>query len=537
MTKKPTTFHLDIQTHRKNPYGLLRTSYREDGKVKKETIGRFSGLSLEQLRVIQAAIQAGIQGKAFPQEDFKIISSREYGASFVCVELLKRLGLDQAIYSRSSEDWVRSSLAMIAGRLVYSGSKLSLSHSSSYSALWNICGIDDVDVNIHCYDAMDQLLHRQDAIQKILAKKHLHDGILILYDITSSYMEGEYDDSDLVCFGYNRDQKRGHEQIVISLLCSKDGCPIAVEVLKGNTKDETTVLNKINEINTKYGLKTIIFVGDRGMVTQANYDEINHDTVKVISALRHSAIKSLCDKGTIQLSMFDEKNIVEVIDGKLRYCLCKNPDMARKEAITRQALLQRTKEKLDAIASSTRKSKNSKEVRAGKVINKFKVGKFFAIEGIGDNLSYTLNNEKIAQEAALDGCYIIYSDVAPKNMTALSIVENYKNLMRVEQAFRSMKTVHLEIRPVFHKKDERIQCHVFICMLAYYVMWHIKLLIKPIFDTDGNGKKRKYTFDSIMKILKCIRQETVEFCNAKTHIITKPTEEQKHILNLLEITM
>jgi transposase len=296
-------------------------------------------------------------------------------------------------------------------------------------------------------------------------------------------------------------------------------------------------LNKINEIHGKYGLKTVVFVGDRGMVTQANYDEINHDAVKVISALKHNAIKSLCDKGTIQLNMFDEKNVVEVIDGNLRYCLCKNPDMASKEATTRQALLQRTKEELDVIVSSTRKSKYSKEVRAGKVISKFKMGKFFSFEGAGDNLSYSLNNEKIAQEAALDGCYIIYSDVAEKDMTALRIVENYKNLMRVEQAFRSMKTVRLEIRPVFHKKDERIQCHVFICMLAYYVMWHIKQLVRPIFDENEDGKKRKYTFDSIMEILKCIRQETVEFCNAKTHVITKATEEQRRILNILGVTI
>ena len=225
MKRKSDAFHLDIQTHRKNPYGLLRNSYREDGKVKKETLCRLTGLSLEQLKMIQAAIK----GKTVLKGDFKITESREYGASAACVSMMKSLGLHTAIFSKPSEDWARSALAMIAGRLVYAGSKLSLSHCSSYSALWETCGITgDIDVNKHCYDAMDELLKRQDAIQKKLAAKHLANGTLVLYDITSCYMEGEYANSDLVEYGYNRDCKKGHEQVVISLLCTKDGCPVHV---------------------------------------------------------------------------------------------------------------------------------------------------------------------------------------------------------------------------------------------------------------------------------------------------------------------
>jgi len=532
--RKSNSYHLDIQTHRKNPYGLLRNSYREDGKVKKETLCRFTGLSLEQLRAMQAAIQ----GKTVMKEEFKITSSCEYGASFACVELIKKLGLHTAIYSRPCEEWVRASLAMIAGRLVYAGSKLSLSHCGSFSALWDICGIDDVDVNVHCYDTMDKLLSRQDAIQKALAKKHMQgDNVLVLYDITSSYMEGEYADSDLVAFGYNRDQKRGHEQIVISLLCTKDGCPVAVEVFSGNTKDETTVLDKIEEIQEKYGLESVVFVGDRGMVTQSKYEQLDHDTIKIISALTHGAIQSLCEKGAIQLGMFDVKNIVEAVDGNIRYCLCKNPEMEKMEAATRQALLQKTTEELDAIVTSTRKTKDSKEIRAGKVVNKYKVGKFILFEGAGDNLSYRLNEERIAQEAALDGCYVVYTDVLPEQMTAIEAVAYYKSLMHVEQAFRNMKTVHLEVRPIFHKTDNRIKCHVFICMLAYYVMWHMKQSLKPLFDADGVGRKRKYTFDYIMEILKGIRKESVEFCKAQSVVITKPNEEQQYILNLLGVEL
>ena len=534
MNKKSTSYHIEIQTHRKNPYGLLRNSYRIDGKVRHETICRFTGLTLEQLRAMQAALQ----NKTVLKENFKITQSREYGASFACVSLMKELGLQKAIHSRPAQEWVRACLAMIAGRLVYAGSKLSLSHCTSHSALWEVCGIEkEIDVNLHCYDAMDHLFKRQEAIEKALAKKHLQGGILVLYDITSSYMEGEYANSELVTFGYNRDKKRGHEQVVISLLCAKDGCPVAVEVLPGNTKDETTVLDIIAQMKDKYGIEKVVFVGDRGMVTQARYEEIDHETVKVISGLSHNAIKKLMEAKTIQLSLFDEKNIVEVIDGKLRYCLCKNPDMAVKESQTRQALLKKTTEGLDKIIACTRKAKYSKEMRAGKVVNKYKMGKFIIFQGEGGNLSYRLDEEKVAQEAALDGCYIIYTDVSREDMTAAETVENYKRLIQVEQAFRNMKTVALEVRPVYHKTDKRIKCHVFICMLAYYVMWHMKQRLQPLFEKNGEGGRRKYTFDYIIESLKSIREEKVDFSGAQTRVITTPTDEQNHILELIRIKL
>jgi len=533
MSDKPTKYHLEIQTHRKNPYGLLRTSYRENGKTLHDTICRLTGLSLEQLRAMQAAIQ----GKTVMKEDFKIIQSREFGASFACIELIKELGLNKTIFSRPSEEWVRSCIAMIAGRLVYAGSKLSLSQCGEYSALWDTCGIENkIDVNVHCYDAMDRLLERQEAIQKTLVNKHLFDGTLVLYDITSCYLEGEYEDSELVDFGYNRDKKRGTKQIVISLLCSKDGCPVAIDVLKGNTKDETTVLNKINELQEKYEISKFIFVGDRGMVTQSKYEQINHETTKVISALSHNAIKELIERKTIEISLFDEKDIVGIIgtDG-LRYCLCKNPDMALKESMTRQILLKKTMEILDKVIASTKKSKYSKEMRVGRVINKYKMGKFFIFEGSGETLKYKLDEDRIEKEASLDGCYVVYSDVSAEDMTDIEAVESYKSLMFVEQAFRNMKTVALEVQPVYHKTDDRIKSHVFICMLAYYVMWHMKQRLQPLYESDKEGRNRKYTFDNFIEILKSIRKETVEFSDTISSIITTPTKEQKRILELLSV--
>ena len=534
MDRKSNSYHLDIRTTRKNPYGLIRNSYREDGKVKKETICNITGLSLDQLRMIQAAIR----GKTVMKEDFVITGSREYGASFACHALLKELGLHTNIFSRPSEEWVKSAIAMIIGRLIYAGSKLSLSHCGSYSALWEICGVnDDIHVDVHCYDAMDKLFDRQDTIQKKLAAKHLNNGSLILYDITSSYMEGEYEDSEIVNFGHNRDKKRSHEQIVIALVCSGDGCPVAVEVFEGNTKDETTVLDKIEQIQTKFGFEKIIFIGDRGMVTPSKYAQLDHGLVKVISALTHGAIESLLKKEIIQISMFDEKTIVEAVEGEKRYCLCKNPDMAKKEAATRQSLLMKTTEELDKIVQSTRKSKNSKAIRAGKIVSKYKMGKFILFEGTDENLTYRLDHVKIEHEALLDGCYVIFTDVSQEELTAAQTVANYKSLMKVEQAFRNMKTVRLEIRPVYHKTDNRIKCHVFICMLAYYVMWHMNKRLKSLFETNGVGVDRKITFDYVLEILKSIRIQDVEVYGTKSKVISTPSSEQAQILKHLGVNV
>jgi transposase len=271
---------------------------------------------------------------------------------------------------------------------------------------------------------MYKLFERQEPIQQSLAKKHLQGGALVLYDITSCYMEGEYKTSEIVALGYNRDKKRGHEQIVISLLCNKDGCPVAVEVFKGNTKDETTVIDKTNELKQKYSIEKVVFVGDRGMITQAVYNNIDHGTVKAITALNHTSIQQLCDKGTIQMSLFDKENIVEALDGDVRYMLCLNPVMKQKEADTRKRLVELTCAELDKIVASTRKSKYSKPVRMGRVLNKYKMGKFIIMEGSADSPTYRLDNDKIEKESALDGCYIVFTDVCADDLTAQDTVNN-----------------------------------------------------------------------------------------------------------------
>ena len=372
--------HLEIQTSRKCPVGIVRTSFRENGKMKHTQHGRITGCTLQQLKLLQRAFREQVIPRDDP-EAFKILHSREYGASYVILALAKQLGLPQALYSRR-EPWVNSLLAMIVGRLVYAGSKLSLCHHAPNTCLWELCGIEgQPDVESHCYAPMDSLLQRQGAIQKKLARRHLNAGHVVLYDITSVYFEGEYNTSELVKFGYNRDGKKGHEQVVVGLICNAQGCPVGVEVYAGNTKDETTVIDKVQEIKRDYGIENVIFVGDRGMITQSTIEALKDEAdLQTIGALTHPEMRSLLQVKVIELDLFDDRKIHEVTDPSepsRRYCLCRNPITAQRESETRQRLLDLTTTALQGIAAYQRKTTVEKlGARVGKVLAKYKVGKF-----------------------------------------------------------------------------------------------------------------------------------------------------------------
>ncbi len=472
----PDNLHLEIQAHRKNHYGLIRSSFRLDGKVQHSNHGRISGLPLDKLKLLQAAFRGQVIPKDSPNA-FQILSSREYGASHALLQLAKALELPKVLYSRN-EPWVGPALAMIVGRIVYAGSKLALSHQSKNTALWELCGVEGkIDVDKHCY----------------LAKKHLRNGHLVLYDITSSYFEGEYPESQIVTFGYNRDGKRGHEQMVIALLCNEDGCPVGAEVFPGNTQDAKTVPDKIAQIQQAYGITQLIFVGDRGMITQANSRKLEGTKgLQTISALTHRQIVDLLERKVITPELFDEKAIAEVLDPdnpKRRYCLCRNPETAKRETQTRKELLEVTRQKLEAITAPrkkpghkesagkpTRKQTRKKSApaekigaRVGRVLQRYKMGKFIHWSVKEGNLEWQFDQEKIAAEERFDGCYVVVADVPPEQMAKAQVVASYKKLSFVEEAFRNLKTVQLEVRPVYHKKDERIRSHVFVCLLAYYL--------------------------------------------------------------------
>ncbi len=542
--------HLEIQTSRKSPVGILRTSFRENGKMKHTQHGRITGCTLQQLKLLQRAFREQVIPRDDP-EAFKILHSREYGASYSILALAKQLGLPQALYSRR-EPWVNSLLAMIVGRLVYAGSKLSLCHHAPNTCLWELCGIEGLpDVQSHCYAPMDKLLQRQGAIQKKLAQRHLNGGHVVLYDITSVYFEGEYNASELVKFGYNRDGKKGHEQVVVGLMCNAQGCPVGVEVYAGNTKDETTVIDKVHEIKRDYGIEKVIFVGDRGMITQSNIEALKDEAdLQTIGALTHPEMRSLLEEKVIELDLFDEHKVHEVTDPSnpsRRYCLCRNPITAQRESKTRQRLLELTATALQEIAAYQRKTTVEQlGARVGKVLAKYKMGKFihWSIEPDPANptsrahrLVWSIDTDKVAQEKSLDGCYIISTDVDKAQMTTVDVVNAYKSLTFVERAFRNLKTVQLEIRPVYHKHDDRIRSHVFLCMLAYYLQWHMEQRLAPLFKSDGAGEHRRWTFRGVIDCLAQITRNRVSVNGTEFYQNSTPTPEQEQILRLLEVRM
>ena len=542
--------HLEIQTSRKSPVGILRTSFRENGKMKHTQHGRITGCSLTQLKILQLAFREQVVPVDDPQA-FKILNSREYGASYSILAIAKQIGLHQALYSRP-EPWVNSLLAMIVGRLVYAGSKLSLCNHHPNTCLWELCDVDDPpDVDVQCYEPMDKLLKRQPAIQKNLARRHLNGGHLVLYDITSVYFEGEYKASDLVKFGYNRDRKKGREQVVVGLVCNGQGCPVGVEVYSGNTKDETTVIDKVHEIKMNYGIEKIIFVGDRGMITQSNIEALkDEEDLQMIGALTHGEMMTLLKEKVIELDLFDEHKIHEVTDPanpSRRYCLCRNPLTAQRESNTRQRLLDLTATALDGIAAYKRKTTVEKlGARVGKALAKYKMGKFiqWSIDADQANptsqkhrLLWSVDTDKVAQEAKFDGCYIISTDVDKEQMNTVEVVNAYKSLTFVERAFRNLKTVQLEIRPVYHKNDDRIRSHVFLCMLAYYLQWHMEQRLAPLFKDDGAGENRRWTFRGVIDCLAQITRNRVTVNGAEFYQNSTPTKEQEQILSLLAVKM
>ena len=552
--------HLEIQRRNSpSPVGILRTTFRNPltGLLAHTQHGRLTGLPLATLELIQATLRGEATLKSSP-EALRITRSREFGASAALLALAKDIGLDKALYSRPSEPWVRDCLAMIIGRIVHQGSKLSLSQTTGFSALWELCGVDGpVDVDEHCYASMDRLLERQDAIQKNLAAKHLKNGTLVLYDITSSYFEGEYAGSELVQFGYNRDGKRGHEQVVIGLITNDQGCPVSIEVFPGNTQDASTVAAKVAELRKSYGVKDIVLVGDRGMITASNEAKLKAlpegEGLKIISALTHRESVEMLVRCEQTPELFDDKKIIEITDPadpERRYCLCRNPFNAQREGRTRSELIERNQAELTQIATTAARSQSTKKpatdavigARVGKALAKTKMGKYFTWEvQTGGQLQWQLDAGKVAADAALDGCYVIKTTVSAEAMGAEQIVARYKSLSQVEQAFRNMKTVSLQMRPMYHKSDARIRAHVFLCMLAYHLQWHMMERLAPLFAAQEKllknksiePKERRWTLANVLEILKAQRRESVSFGGVSFEQTTEPTADQARLLNLL----
>ena len=408
----------------------------------------------------------------------------------------RALGLEKLLDRRPSR--MRSlALAMVAGRVLDPRSKLAtargLGSATQADTLGEELGTADVTAE-ELYEAMDWLLRRRERIERTLAAKHVEDGSLVLCDLTSVYFEGAK--CPLARRGYSRDGRRGKLQIVFALLCDRRGCPVAAEVFGGNTADPGAVASQVEKLAGRFSLSRIVLVGDRGLLTKARIrEDLEPAGLRWITALRAPAIRKLVSGGDLQLSLFDEQDLAEITAPKLypgeRLVVCRNPLLAAERARKREALLAATEAKLDLVVQATKREsrplrgERNIAVRADRALRAHKVGKHFTTTATGDSFSYERNDGRISEEAALDGIYVIRTNVPAAEITPAAAVQAYKGLSRVERAFRSFKGVDLKVRPVHHRLEGRVRAHVFLCMLAYYVEWHMRRALAPmLFDDD-----------------------------------------------------
>ena len=470
------------------PAILLRESYRDAGKVRKRTLANLSKWPPALVEGLRVLLKGGT-AVADLTTAFDIIRSRPHGHVAAVLGTLRRLRLDRLIASAASPERARV-IALIVARILAPGSKLAtargLAADTARDSLAEALGIERVDED-ELYAAMDWLLERQGVIEQRLAKRHLSDGALVLYDLSSTYLEGRC--CPLAKRGYSRDGKRGKLQIVFGLLCNREGCPVAVEVFEGNTADPRTVGAQIDKLRRRFALERVVLVGDRGMLTEARIrEEVAPAGLDWITTLRAPAIRELVSSGAVQRSMFDDTDLAELrcdaYPGE-RLIVCRNERLAAERAHKREALLQATEALLAPIVAATvrekrrLKGKEKIALRVGKVIAKYKMAKHFALDITESAFAWRRNTEAIAAEAALDGLYIVRTSVPATELDAEQTVRAYKGLSVVERAFRSLKTVDLKVRPIYHYAASRVRAHVFLCMLAYYVEWHMRQRLKP----------------------------------------------------------
>ena len=477
---------------------LLRRSYRDGAAVKNETLGNLSHLPGHLIDLIRR----GLRGEAVVpvSQVFEITASRAHGHVAAIRAAMARLDFDALLASRScrARDLVG---AMVAARIMAPHTKLATTRWWHTTTLVEELGVAEADED-DLYAAMDWLLERQGAIEKKLAARHLGAGSLVLYDLSSSYFEGTT--CPLAKRGHNRDGKKGKLQVNYGLLTDRRGCPVAVSVHEGNTNDAKTLMPQVDKLTKDFGIQTVVLVGDRGMISQKAIDELKKcDHVAWITALKTGQIRALVEGGQLQLGLFDEKNLFELAHPDFpaeRLIACRNPELAKLRRHKRQSLLAATEQELEKVRGMVERGRLAGRgaigVRVGKVVNKYKVAKHFALAIEDHRFGFHRLADHIASEAALDGIYIIRTSVPTNQMTAADCVRNYKSLAQVERAFRSMKTIDLKIRPIHHHLADRVRSHIFLCMLAYYVEWHMREAWRPLLFADED-QRAKTTRDPV----------------------------------------
>ncbi len=485
--------HIHVVPNRGSPPTvLLRESYREGPKVRKRTLANLSSLSSAQIEAIRTTLRGeSLQPLA---QSFQAIASPSHGHVQAVSLTMQRVGLASLV---ASKPWRERDLvlAMVAARILAPHTKLATTrwwHTTTLPEEFGVLDADEDDL----YAAMDWLLAHQNTIQKKLAARHLDEGGLVLYDLSSSYFEGSC--CPLAKLGYNRDGKSGLLQVNYGLLTDARGCPVAVSVYEGNVTDSKTLMPEVTRLREDFGIERFVLVGDRGMVSSKAIAELREtEGIGWITALKSVSIRALVEQGQLQLGLFDERNLVELSSPEYpgeRLVACRNPELAKLRPHKRQELLAATERNLDKIKARVDAGKlaGSDEigVRVGKVVNQYKVAKHFELTIADHTFTFMRKLAAITEEAALDGIYIIRTSVSAAQMDAPSCVRNYKSLAQVERAFRSLKTVDLKVRPIHHRKADRVRAHIFLCMLAYYVEWHMREAWRELMfaDTDNQAK-------------------------------------------------
>ncbi len=479
--------HIDVVPNRNSrPAYLLRESYREGTRVRKRTLANLSALSEAQIDGIRAILRGETLRPV--GELFEAVASRPCGHVQAVHVAMQKLGMARLLGGPSCPQRDRV-LAMIAARVLCPDTKLATTRRWQQSTLADTFGVADAQAE-DLYAAMDWLLARQEAIQKRLAERHLQAGAMVLYDLSSSYLEGRH--CPLARLGYSRDGKKGKLQVNYGLLTDRRGCPVAVSVYPGNTSDAATLMPEVSRLRETFGLGEVVLVGDRGMISKTHIKQLRKlEGLSWITALKSVSIRKLVQDQTVQLGLFDERNLFEThhpdYPGE-RLIACRNPELADYRAAKREALLQATEVQLGKISERVGKSRlqgaDQIGVAVGKVINRYKVGKHFVLAIEDERFGFQRDIERINEEAALDGLYVLRTSVETEQMGAPDCVRNYKALAQVERAFRSLKTMDLKIRPIHHRLADRVRAHIFVCMLAEYVAWHLRQAWQPLLFAD-----------------------------------------------------
>ena len=553
------------------PAVLLRESFRENGQVKTRTLANLSRWPEHKVDKLQRALK-GLPATGDLAGAFDITRSLPHGHVAAVVGTAEKLGMATLIDPAPSRnrDLV---CAMLAAAVIEPGSKLAVARglriqtaTSTLGAVLGVAGADEDDL----YDAMDWVLERQQAIENSLAARHLTNGTLVLYDVSSAAFEGHT--CPLGKIGHARDGVKGRLQIVYGLLCSPAGVPIAIEVFDGNTADPKTLAAQITKVTTRFGLTHIALVGDRGMLTSARIrDELRPAQLDWISALRAPQIKALVDDGALQLSLFDEQNLFEITHpdypGERLVC-CHNPALAAERARKRDELLAATERELQTIATATRRpnrplrGQDKIALRVGKVRNKFKMAKHFDLQITNEAFSFSRNQDAIAAEATLDGIYVLRTTVPADQLDTAGVITSYKNLAHIERDFRIIKVDDLDLRPIHHRLDDRVRAHVLICMLACYLVWHLRKAWAPMTFTDehpptrdnpiapaqrSTGAEAKAStghdaagnplrsFRGLLAHLATLTRNQIHFTGTDTEIpmLTDPTDDQRRAFTLI----